>query len=75
MPTLQVRNVPEELYRILKARAALEGMSLSAFLVRELEKLAKGPTRRELRQRLRLRTPVHVKPTAAQVIRKFRERD
>ncbi len=75
MPTLQVRNVPEELHRTLKAKAALEGMSLSAFLVRELEKLAKGTTRREFRLRLRLRTPVHLKPTAAQVIRKFRERD
>lgn len=75
MPTLQVRNVPEELHRTLKAKAALEGMSLSAFLVRELEKLAKGTTRREFRLRLRLRAPVHLKPTAAQVIRKFRERD
>ena len=75
MPTLQVRNVPEELHRTLEAKASLEGMSLSAFLVQELEKLAKSPTRRELRQRLLLRAPVQLKPTAAQVIRKFRERD
>ncbi len=54
VPNLQVPNVPTELYRTLKAKAALEGTSLSAFLLAELEKFAKRPTRRELRQRLLL---------------------
>ncbi len=75
MPILQVRNVPEELHRTLKAKAALEGMSLSAFLLRELEKLATHPTRREFRQRLHLREPIHLNPTAAQIIRELRDRD
>ena len=75
MPTLHVRNVPEELHRTLKAKAALEGMSLSAFLVRELEKLAKSPTGRELRQRLRQREPIHLNPTTAQIIRELRDCD
>ena len=75
MPILQVSNVPEELHRTLKAKAALEGMSLSAFLVQELEKLAKSPTRRELRQRLHQREPTHLNPTAAQIIRELRDRD
>ena len=75
MPNLQVRNVPEELHRTLKAKAALEGMSLSAFLLPELEKIAKRPTRREFLQRLRTREPVHLNPTAAEIIRELRERD
>ena len=75
MPTLQVRNVSEELYRALKSKAALEGTSLSAFLLPELEKLTMRPTRREFRQRLRLREPVHLRPTAAQIIRELRGRD
>ena len=70
-----MRNVPEELHRTLKAKASLEGMSLSAFLVRELEKLAKIPTRREFRQRLLLREPIHLNPTAARIIRELRDRD
>ena len=75
MPNLQVRNVPEELHRTLKAKAALEGTSLSAFLLPELEKIAKRPTRREFLQRLRTREPVHLNPTAAEIIRELRERD
>ena len=75
MPNLQVRNVPGELHRTLKAKAALEGTSLSAFLLPELEKLAKRPTRREFLQRLRTREPVHLNPTAAEIIRELRERD
>lgn len=75
MPNLQVRNVPEKLHRTLKAKAALEGTSLSAFLLPELEKIAKRPTRREFLQRLRMREPVHLNPTAAQIIREMRDRD
>ena len=75
MPNLQVRNVPEKLHRTLKAKAALEGTSLSAFLLPELEKIAKRPTRREFLQRLRTREPVRLNPTAAEIIRELRERD
>jgi plasmid stability protein len=37
---IQIRNVPEELHRTLKARAALAGMSLSDYLLHECRKLA-----------------------------------
>ena len=43
MPNLQVRNVPEPLHRILKAKAAAEGSSLSDFVLAELELIAKRP--------------------------------
>ena len=41
---IQLRNVPDALHRTLKARAALAGMSLSDFLVREIRKSAERPT-------------------------------
>lgn len=37
---IQVRNVPDELHLALKARALQEGMSLSDFIKRELERVA-----------------------------------
>ena len=75
MPNIQIRNVPEALHRILKAKAAIEGSSLSDFVRAELEQIAKRPTHRELRTRLRRRDPVHLSPTAADIIREFRDRD
>ncbi|HUF78797.1 MAG TPA: hypothetical protein VMR44_07775 [Thermoanaerobaculia bacterium] len=60
---LQVRNVPEDLHRTLKARAALAGMSLSEYLLRELRRTAERPTPEELRRRIESRRPV--KPRVA----------
>lgn len=56
--TIQIRNVPEALHRRLKARAALAGMSLSDFLLREVRELAERPTLEDLRARLASRSPV-----------------
>jgi predicted HicB family RNase H-like nuclease len=39
-----VRDVPEQVHRTLKARAAREGMSLSGFIKRELERTVERPT-------------------------------
>lgn len=75
MPNLQIRNVPEDLHRVLKSKAALEGSSLSEFVLAELEQVAKRPTLRELRLRLRQREPVHLTPMAAEAIRELRDRE
>ena len=75
MSNIQIRNVPEDLHRALKAKAAIEGSSLSEFLLAELEQIAVRPTLRELRERLRRRESVRLSPTAAEVIREVRERD
>ena len=75
MPSLQVRNVPAALHRALKAKAALEGRSLSDFVLAELSRLAERPTPLELRARLRQREPVHLNPPPALIIRERRERD
>ena len=43
--TIRIRNVPEGLHRRLKARAALEGVSMSRFVLREIERAPKRPAR------------------------------
>jgi antitoxin FitA len=55
---IQIRNVPVELRRRLKARAAVEGKSLSDYLLSEIREAAKRPTLDELRARLARRVPV-----------------
>ena len=44
MGHIQIRNVPEDVHRTLKARAAREGMSLSEYLLRDVVELASRPT-------------------------------
>jgi len=70
---IQIRNVPSEVHRQLKARAALEGMSLSDFLLRELRFTLERPTIAELRKRLSSREPVRLHPSPAAVIRAERD--
>jgi plasmid stability protein len=70
---IQLRNVPEGLHRTLKARAALAGMSLSDYLVREIRRVAERPTIAELRERLERRTRVNSRVSAADAIREERD--
>ena len=53
---IQVRNVPEELHRALKARAALEGRTLSDYILAELPRLAHKPSAEQVLARVRERT-------------------
>ena len=71
--TIQVRNVPDELHRKLKSRAALAGMSLSAYVLSELRSSLDRPKTDELMQRLRARDHVSVHPSSADSIRQERE--
>jgi plasmid stability protein len=63
---IQLRHVPDPLHRRLKARAALAGLSLSDFLVREIRKIAEQPTPEEMADRLNRRAPYtgSISPTA-----------
>jgi plasmid stability protein len=65
---VQIRNVPIELHRKLKARAAIEGLSMSDFVMRELRKALERPTRQEILDRLRARPVRRLRP-AAEIIR------
>ena len=71
---IQIRNVPDDLHRQLKSRAALEGMSLSDYLLADLERRAAQPTLRELRERLRRRASVRTREPAADALRAERDR-
>jgi plasmid stability protein len=64
---IQIRNVPDELHRELKVRAARAGMTLSDYLLAELRALATRPTMQEWLARSREWTPVEVseEPAAA----------
>lgn len=45
---IQIRNVPDDVHRILKVRAAAEGLSLSDYVKRDLEELATQATIEEV---------------------------
>jgi antitoxin FitA len=70
---VQIRNVPAELHRELKARAALEGMSLSDYLLREIRQVLARPTIEELQKRLAGRQPVRARPDPAAAVRAERK--
>ena len=48
MKTVQVRNVPDDVHRALRTRAAAKGVSLSDFALGELERVARHPPVAEL---------------------------
>jgi antitoxin FitA len=58
--TVQIHNVPDELHRTLKTRAAKAGMTLSDYLLSEIEQIAERPTLAEMMERLRQREPVQL---------------
>jgi antitoxin FitA len=70
---IQVRDVPERVHSMLKSRAAREGMSLSDFIKRELERVAERPTVQEWLERTQQAKPIPSRRTAAQVIRELRD--
>jgi len=53
---IQIRNVPDELHRNLKARAALAAMSMSDDIKRELDRKSRKSTIKEIRERSRGRS-------------------
>jgi plasmid stability protein len=70
---IQIRNVPESLHRKLKARAAIEGMTLSDYLLAEMRRSAKRPSLKELRERLNKRRPISPKNPPAKAVRQERD--
>ncbi len=70
---IQIRNVPEPLHRTLKARAAMAGMPLSAYLLHQIAVLASVPTPQEMTARLKRLDPVTPQETAAEALRRTRD--
>jgi plasmid stability protein len=71
---IQIRNVPEDLHRRIKARAALAGTSLSDYLLSEIRQMTERPTIDELRARLRSRMETAPSVSPADAVRAERDR-
>jgi antitoxin FitA len=72
--TIQIHNVSEALHCRLKSRAALEGMSLSDYLLAELRRVDERPTFAEMRERLERRPATDPSPSPEEAIPGDRDR-
>ncbi len=70
---IQIRNVPDELHRKLKVRAAQMGMTLSDYLLSEIAQVAEKPTLSEMMERLREQEPVELDEPPEVTIRRMRD--
>jgi len=71
---VQVRDVPEDVHRTLKSRAAAAGVSLSEYVRGELARSASRPTPAELYARIQARGPVELDEPSELTVRAIRER-
>jgi plasmid stability protein len=55
---IQIRNVPDEMHRALKIRAAAEGMSLSDYIKKELSWANEKDSWEEINARVKARGPL-----------------
>jgi antitoxin FitA len=74
MKMIQVRNVPDDLHRALKERAAREGTTMSDLILSELPHLAYKPSGEQLLDRVRRRSPVPGAPAAELIAAERAER-
>jgi antitoxin FitA len=70
---VQIKDVPDDVHRILKARAALAGLTLTEYARRSLEEAAHRPSRDELVAELSTIEPVDTGETAADALTRIRE--
>ena len=70
---IQIRNVPDNLHRELKARAARDGLTLSDYLLRMAEREVEKPTIEELSERIRRRGRVKLSTPPERIIRELRD--
>ena len=66
-------NIPDDLHRRLKFRAALLGMSMSDYVLREIERLLEKTTREELYTRIARLPPLELDPPPTEILRQERE--
>ena len=71
---VQIRDVPEDVHRTLKSRAAASGKTLSQYLREVLAANAARPTVEELRARIDARGRVDPPVPSEQIIREIRDR-
>lgn len=66
---IQIRNVPEDVHREAKARAARAGMSLSKYLLKVVKRSLETPPVEELLARLAVRDRPELPETPAEAVR------
>jgi plasmid stability protein len=74
MPHIQIRNVPPELHRRLKSRAAERGLTLSDYLLQTVERVAERPTMEEFVARARALARHDPAESSADAVRAERDR-
>jgi plasmid stability protein len=72
---IQIRNVPDDLHRKLKVRAAQMGMTLSDYLLSEVQKVAEKPTMKEWLEKVSRDEPVELDEPPEAIIRRVRDAD
>ncbi len=70
---IQIRIVLESLHRRLKARASIEGMTLTDYLLVEMRRSANRLSSMELRERLNKRRPISPNISPAEAVRQERD--
>lgn len=75
MKSLQVRNVPEPTHNVLRQRAAAAGMSLSDYVLAELERIASRPSVAEVLRRAEARSGGASHEAIVAAVRAGRDRD
>jgi plasmid stability protein len=70
---LQIRNVPDDVHRELKARAARAGMTLTDYLLREVTRVAQQPSVEEVLERIRAQPQARLSETPAEAVRAERQ--
>ncbi|MDB5439757.1 MAG: hypothetical protein JWM33_2184 [Caulobacteraceae bacterium] len=72
---VQIRNMPDQLHRRLKSRAALAGMSLSDYLLDEVRRVAERPTLDEWLASVKKTEGVKLSISLADAVRAERDRE
>lgn len=72
---LQIRDLPDELHRLLRERATTRGLSLRQYALEILQEHCRQPTVDEWLDGLDRLTPVPLPTSAAEAVRDSREAD
>ena len=73
MSVIQISHVPDEVHYSLQRKASACGMTLSDYLLNEIEQIAKQPTLQEMFERLNQQQALHLRDLSAEIVRRHRD--
>ena len=73
--SIQIRNVPDDVHRTLRSRAAEAGLSLSDYLLREVVRVADRPAAADVLARAAARHAGTDRSKIVEAVRSGRDRD